>query len=103
MLTNRLPYTTQRLGHARPALRPVRVVWRPIPLGHRPSLPLLRRPSGALFARFFGTLLVSDFSRPYITGVGTYLPRADTVDMGVSPENPQILRKESTRTPTLSD
>jgi len=62
MLTHRLPYTTQRLGHARPALRPVRVVWRHIPLGHRPSLPLLRRPSRALFARFFGTLLVSDFS-----------------------------------------
>jgi len=48
MLTNRLPYTTQRLGHARPALRPVRVVWRHIPLDHRPSLPLLRRPAVGL-------------------------------------------------------
>jgi hypothetical protein len=45
MLTDGLPYTTQPLGHARPALRPVRVVWRHIPLGHRPSLPLLRRPA----------------------------------------------------------
>ena len=45
MLTDRLSYTTQRLGHARPALRPVRVVWRHIPLSHRPSLPLLRHPA----------------------------------------------------------
>jgi hypothetical protein len=48
MLTDRLSSTTQPLGHACPALRPVRVVWRPIPLGHRPSLPLLRRPLGSV-------------------------------------------------------
>jgi hypothetical protein len=51
MLTNRLPYTTHPLGHARPALRPVRVVWRRMPLGHRPSLPLLRRPTGSVVRR----------------------------------------------------
>src|SRR4029434_62911 len=43
--TTVLPYTRQRLGHARPALRPVRVTWSHVPLGHRPSLHPLRCPS----------------------------------------------------------
>src|SRR6266571_2505666 len=39
------PYMRLRLRHARPALRPVRVTWPPVPLGHRPSLHPLRCPS----------------------------------------------------------
>jgi hypothetical protein len=43
--TGGLPYTLQRLGHARPALRPVRGTLERVSLGHRPSLLPLRCPS----------------------------------------------------------
>jgi len=64
------PYMRHRLGHARPALRPVRVTCRMFPLVT--ALPSTRSAArrGALFAGFFGTMLVSDFSAPCITGVG---------------------------------
>ena len=51
------PYRRQRLGHARPALRPVRVTWPPVPLGHRPSLHPLRCPSWRIvrgLLRYYG-------------------------------------------------
>ena len=48
------PYMRQRLGHARPALRPVRVTCRMFPLVT--ALPSTRSAAhrGALFAGFFG-------------------------------------------------
>jgi len=52
-----LPYTRQRLGHARPALHPVRVTWPHVPLGHRLSLPPLRCPSWRIvrgLLRYYG-------------------------------------------------
>ena len=49
--TTSLPYTRPRLGHARPALRPVRVTSPHVPLGHRPSLHLLRCPSWRIVRR----------------------------------------------------
>jgi hypothetical protein len=60
--TTSLPYTRQRLGHAHPALCPVRVTCRLFPLVT--ALPSTRSAAqlGALFAGFFGTMLVSDFS-----------------------------------------
>src|SRR5215510_12727991 len=59
----------QRLGHAHPALRPVRVTCRLFPLVT--ALPSTRSAAhrGALFAGFCGTMLVSDCSGPCITGV----------------------------------
>jgi hypothetical protein len=67
--TARLPYMRQRLGHARPALRPVRVTCRLFPLVT--ALPSTHSAAhrDALFAGFFGTMLVSDGSGPCITGV----------------------------------
>ena len=66
-LTTTLPYTRQRLGHARPALLPVRVTCRMFPLVT--ALPSTRSAAhrGALFAGFFGTMLVSDCSGPLRT------------------------------------
>src|SRR5215510_2697513 len=63
------PYTRQHLGHARPALRPVRVMCRLFPLVT--ALPSTHSAThrGAWFAGFCGTMLVSDCSGPYITGV----------------------------------
>jgi hypothetical protein len=67
----------QRLGHARPALRPVRVTCRMFPLVT--ALPSTHSAArrGTLFAGFFGTMAMSDCSGPYITGVGVCLPCAD--------------------------
>jgi hypothetical protein len=68
--TTSLPYTRQRLGHAHPALRPVRVTCRLFPLVTALPSTHSAAPTGALFAGFCGTMLVSDFSSPCITGVG---------------------------------
>ena len=75
--TGSLPYTPQHLGHARPALRPVRVTCRLFPLVT--ALPSTHSAArrGTLFAGFFGTMAMSDCSGPYITGVGVCLPCAD--------------------------
>jgi hypothetical protein len=71
------PYMRRRLGHARPALRPVRVTCRLFPLVT--ALPSTHSAArrGTLFAGFFGTMAMSDCSGPYITGVGVCLPCAD--------------------------
>ena len=102
--TTSLPYTRQRLGHARPALRPVRVTCRLFPLVT--ALPSTRSAAhrGALFAGFCGTMLVSDCSGPCITGVEVGSsqcgPRRHRV---ASPELSQFPRKECTRMLRLSD
>jgi len=104
VLTTTLPYTRQRLGHARPALRPVRVTCRLFPLVT--ALPSTRSAArvGALFAGFFGTMLVSDCSSPCITGVEIGSSRCGPRKHRVaSPELSQFPRKECTRMPRLSD
>ena len=88
----------QRLGHARPALRPVRVTCRMFPLVT--ALPSTRSAAhrGALFAGFFGTMLVSDCSGPYITGVERRSSRCGPPGHSVaSPELSQFPRKERAR------
>ena len=85
----------QRLGHARPALRPVRVTCRMFPLVT--ALPSTRSAArrGALFAGFFGTMLVSDCSGPCITGVERYASRCGPPGPRVaSPELSQFPRQE---------
>jgi hypothetical protein len=51
---NGLPYMRQRLGHARPALRPVRVTCRLFPLVTALPSPRSAARRGALFAGFCG-------------------------------------------------
>src|SRR5262245_2759172 len=102
--TTSLPYTRQRLGHARPALRPVRVTWRLLPLVT--ALPSTRSAAryGALFSGFFGTILVSDCSGPCITGVEFGSSRCGPPNHRVaSPELSQFPCKECTRMLRLSD
>src|SRR4029450_11211111 len=94
----------QRLGHARPALRPVRVTCRMFPLVT--ALPSTRSAArrGALFAGFFGTMLVSDCSGPYITGVERYSSRCGPPGPSVaSPELSRFPRKERARMLGVSD
>ena len=94
----------QRLGHARPALRPVRVTCRMFPLVT--ALPSTRSAAhrGALFAGFFGTMLVSDCSGPYITGVERRSSRCGPPGPSVaSPELSQFPRKERARMLGVSD
>jgi hypothetical protein len=92
------PYMRRRLGHARPALRPVRVTWRLFPLVTvLPSTHSAARP-GALFAGFFGTMLVSDCSGPCITGDELCSSRCGPPNHHVaSPELSQFPRKERAR------
>src|SRR5215831_11578340 len=92
------PYRRRRLGHARPALRPVRVTCRLFPLVT--ALPSTRSAArrGALFAGFCGTLLVSDGSGPCITGVELHSSRCGPPNHRVaSPELSQFPRKERAR------
>jgi hypothetical protein len=92
------PYRRQRLGHARPALRPVRVTCRLFPLVT--ALPSTRSAAlpGALFAGFFGTMLVSDCSGPCITSVELHSSRCGPPNHHVaSPELSQFPRKERAR------
>ena len=94
----------QRLGHARPALRPVRVTCRMFPLVT--ALPSTRSAAhrGALFAGFFGTMLVSDCSGPCITGVERYSSRCGPPGPSVaSPELSRFPRKERARMLGVSD
>jgi hypothetical protein len=101
--TTSWPYTRQRLGHAHPALRPVRVTCRLFPLVT--ALPSTRSAArlGALFAGFFGTMLVSDCSGPCITGVELHSSRCGPRNQRVaSPELSQFPRKECTRMLRLS-
>ena len=96
--TTSSPYTRQRLGHARPALRPVRVTCRLFPLVT--ALPSTRSAArrGALFAGFCGTMLVSDCSGPCITGVEIGSSRCGPPNHRVaSPELSQFPCKECTR------
>jgi hypothetical protein len=59
---------------------------------------------GALFVGFFGTMLVSDCSGPYIIGVELGSSRCGPPNHRVaSPELSQFPRKECTRMPRLSD
>ena len=93
-----------RLGHARPALRPVRVTCRMFPLVT--ALPSTRSAArrGALFAGFFGTMLVSDCSGPCITGVERYSSRCGPPGPSVaSPELSRFPRKERARMLGVSD
>jgi hypothetical protein len=93
-----LPYMRQRLGHARPALRPVRVTCRLFPLVT--ALPSTHSAArlGALFAGFFGTMLVSDCSGPCITGVEIGSSRCGPPNHRVAiPEISQFPRKECAR------
>ena len=94
----------QRLGHARPALRPVRVTCRLFLLVT--ALPSTRSAArrGALFAGFFGTMLVSDCSGPCITGVERYSSRCGPPGPSVaSPELSRFPRKERARMLGVSD
>src|SRR4029434_1724949 len=102
--TTGLPYMRQRLGHARPALRPVRVTCRLFLLVT--ALPSTRSAAhrSALFAGFFGTMLVSDCSGPCITGVemdsslcGPHIHHV------ANPELSQFPRKERARMLGVSD
>jgi hypothetical protein len=102
--TPSLPSTRQRLGHARSALRPVRVTCRMFPLVT--ALPSTRSAArlGALFAGFCGTMLVSDGSGPCITGVELHSSRCGPpIQRVASPELSQFPRKECTRMLRLSD
>src|SRR4030095_2386990 len=102
--TTSRPYTRQRLGHAHPALRPVRVTCGMFPLVT--ALPSHRSAArtGALSAGFFGTMLVSDCSGPCITGVELHSSRCGPRKHRVaSPELSQFPRKECTRMLRLSD
>jgi hypothetical protein len=102
--TTGLPYTRQRLGHARPALRPVRVTCRLFPLVT--ALPSTHSAAhrGALFAGFFGTMLVSDCSGPCIIGVEIGSSRCGPRHHRVaSPELSQFPRKEHARMLGVSD
>src|SRR5262252_10298076 len=103
MLTNRLPYTTQRLGHARPALRPVRVVWRHIPLGHRPSLPCSAAPRELCSQGSSVLCWCLTSPDPASLASAVCLPSADPLDTMASQEISQFLCKECTRMPRLSD
>jgi hypothetical protein len=70
------------------------------------ALPSTRSAArrGALFAGFFGTMLVSDCSDPCITGVELCSSRCGPHKYRVaSPELSQFPRKECTRMPRLSD
>ena len=99
-----MPYTRQRLGHARPALRPVRVTCRMFP--SVTALPSTRSAAhrGALFAGFFGTMLVSDCSGPCITGDELCSSRCGPPNHRVaSPELSQFPRKECMRMLGVSD
>jgi hypothetical protein len=99
-----LPYMRQRLGHARPALRPVRVTCRMFPLVT--ALPSTRSAAhrGALFAGFFGTMLVSDCSGPCITGVERYSSRCGPPGHSVaSSELSRFPPKERARMLGVSD
>ena len=98
------PYMRHRLGHARPALRPVRVTCRMFPLVT--ALPSTRSAArrGALFAGFFGTMLVSDCSGPCITSVELRSSRCGPPNQGVaSPELSRFPRKERARMLGVSD
>jgi hypothetical protein len=46
-----VPYAVQRLGHASPALRPVRALLTRVPLGSQPWLHQLRRRSPGFVRR----------------------------------------------------
>ena len=70
------------------------------------ALPSTRSAAhrGALFAGFFGTMLVSDCSGPYITGVERYSSRCGPPGPSVaSPELSQFPRKERARMLGVSD
>jgi hypothetical protein len=98
------PYKRRRLGHARPALCPVRVTCRLFPLVTALPSTCSAARRGALFAGFFGTMLVSDCSGPCITGVELCSSRCGPPNHRVaSPELSQFPRKECTRMPRLSD
>jgi hypothetical protein len=102
--TTGLPYMRQRLGHARPALRPVRVTCRLFLLVT--ALPSTRSAArrGALFAGFFGTMLVSDCSGPCITGVEMGSSRCGPPKHHVAnPELSQFPHKERARMLGVSD
>src|SRR5262245_23047104 len=102
--TTTWPYTRQRLGHAPPALRPVRVTGRLFPVGTaRPSTRSAAR-WGALFAGFCGTLSVAAGSGPGLTGVEVGSARCGPHTYRVaSPERSQGPRKAGPRLRRLSD
>ena len=84
----------QRLGHARPALRPVRVTGRMVPLVTALLHPL-RGPSWRLVRRLLRYVWVSDGSGPCLTGVERYASRCGPPGPRVaSPELAQCPRQE---------
>ena len=92
------PYRRRRLGHARPALRPVRVTCRMFPLVTVLPSTHSAAQRGALFAGCCGTMLVSDCSGPCITGVEMGSSRCGPrTHRGASPELSQFPRKERAR------
>jgi hypothetical protein len=83
-----LPYTAQRLGHASPALRPVRALLTRVPLGPRPWLRQLRHRSPGFVRR---SCINGYGSSPYRYGL------SDPTGPMFDPEISRFPRKEHAR------
>ena len=88
----RLSYAVQRLGHAHPALCPVRALLIRVPLGPRPWLHRLRSRSPGFVRRLRGYSAGSDFSGSCIGGYGSSPSRRGPRDPTGPMADPEISR-----------